>query len=105
MPEDRDNTSPDIVLLQNLKIDREDAEIMESDGVLQYFLSVSDAGGNIAYRLVIMDVSRGFGITMIQPAVQFIFLNSSSSLIPSQRCVNFAYGCRHEIRVTFKWNL
>ena len=60
MPEDRDNTSPDIVLLQNLKIDREDAEIMESDGVLQYFLSVSDAGGNIANRLVIKFVQDGY---------------------------------------------
>ena len=58
VPEDRDNTSPDIVLLQNLKIDREDAEIMESDGVLQYIISVIDAGGNFANRLVILSLSR-----------------------------------------------
>ena len=57
MPEDRDNTSPNIVLLQNLTIDREDAEIVDSGGVSQYFLSVSDAGGNHAYKQLIFNVN------------------------------------------------
>ena len=50
VPEDRDNTSPNIVLLQDLRIDREDPEIVENDGILTYILEVSDAAGNSAYR-------------------------------------------------------
>ena len=57
VPEDRDTSSPNIVLLQNLTIDREDAEIVESGGVLQYFLSVSDAGGNHEYRQLTINVN------------------------------------------------
>ena len=50
VPEDRDNTSQNIVLLQDLPIDREDPEIEENDGILTYELEVSDAAGNSAYR-------------------------------------------------------
>ena len=50
IPEDRDNASPNIVLLQDLSIDREDPEIVENDGALTYLLEVTDAAGNSTYR-------------------------------------------------------
>ena len=53
VPEDRNNSASNILLLQNLTIDRENINIMDTEGVLQYNLSVSDVSGNLAYRVVL----------------------------------------------------
>ena len=58
VPEDRDDTSTTIVLLQSLPIDRENGEILETKGVLQYNLSVTDVSGNLAYRVVFYSLSE-----------------------------------------------
>ena len=52
VPEDRDDTSTNIVLLQSIPIDRESGDILEAMGVLQYNLSVSDVSGNLVHRVV-----------------------------------------------------
>ena len=64
VPEDRDDTSTNIVLLQSLPIDRESGDILEAKGVLQYNLSVSDVSGNLVHRVVfyILMFRRGWSV-------------------------------------------